>query len=166
MNNARTAYYEGMFVFPQSQTANLTEAVEHIRDLVARGEGEIIAMKKWDERRLAYPIEKHNRGLFLLTYFKAPTASLIGLERDCNLSEKIIRFLITRADHLTEEEMRAADATQELADEARMREEKAETPVAEAEPADAPAETPTPAETPEAGEEDAVAATTEVDNKD
>jgi small subunit ribosomal protein S6 len=82
-------------------------------------------MRKWDERRLAYEIDKQKRGVFILTYFKAPTSSISGLERDCNLSETILRLLVTRADHLTEEEIAANDARQALDDEAKLRSEEA-----------------------------------------
>ncbi|MCK4874141.1 MAG: 30S ribosomal protein S6 [Phycisphaerales bacterium] len=121
----REAHYEGMFVFPQAQTSDISGAVSHIKEIISKGKGELIAIKKWDERRLAYPIKKHNRGLFILTYFKAPTSTLMGIERDCNLSEVMIRSLVTRADHLTEDEMRAADGLAELEAEAKMREETA-----------------------------------------
>ncbi|MFG0251778.1 MAG: 30S ribosomal protein S6 [Phycisphaerales bacterium JB038] len=121
MTESRTAYYEGMFVFPQSQTADLRGAADHIKEVIARGEGELIAIQKWDERRLAYSIKNHNRGLYILTYFKAPTSALTGIERDCNLSEVMIRSLVTRAEHLTEEEMRAADRSQELESDATVR---------------------------------------------
>ncbi len=135
MTESRTAYYEGMFVFPQSQTADLRGAADHIKEVIARGDGELIAIKKWDERRLAYSIKNHNRGLYILTYFSAPTSSLAGIERDCNLSEVMIRSLVTRADHLTEEDMRALDASQELESEADSR-------GSEAEPTSAPAAAP------------------------
>jgi small subunit ribosomal protein S6 len=126
MIESRTAYYEGMFVFPQSQTADLRGAADHIREVIARGDGELIAIKKWDERRLAYSIKNHNRGLYILTYFSAPTSSLAGIERDCNLSEVMIRSLVTRADHLAEEDMRALDASQDLESEADGRGSEAE----------------------------------------
>jgi small subunit ribosomal protein S6 len=127
MTNDRTASYEGMFVFPQSQTADLRGAVAHIKEILGRGKADLIAIKKWDERRLAYSISNHTRGLYILAYFSAPTASLPGIERDCNLSEMMLRALVTRADHLTEEEMRAADAAEELESEAAMRETQGDT---------------------------------------
>src|SRR5205823_5441403 len=100
--------------------------------------------RKWDERRLAYEIKKQKRGLYILAYFKAPGGSLSHIERDCNLSEKILRVLLLRADHLTVEEMQAADAREALDTEAKLRasqvREKAENPEgAVAVPAGAPA---------------------------
>lgn len=156
----REAYYEGMFVFPQAQVSDISGAVSYIKEIISKGEGELIAIKKWDERRLAYPIKKHNRGLFILTYFKAPTSTLTGIERDCNLSEVMIRSLVTRADHLTEDEMRAADGLAELEAEAKMREEMpAEEPPAPPVPPTPAEPAPLVADVPSATEEAVVTAT-------
>jgi small subunit ribosomal protein S6 len=93
-------------------------------------------MKKWDERRLAYEVRGQKRGLYILAYFKAPGAQLSHIERDCNLSEKILRAMILRADHLSDEQMTAHDGRKELALEAKMRAERPQGQVSET--ADAP----------------------------
>jgi small subunit ribosomal protein S6 len=121
MAEPRTYQYEAMFLLSQAQAADLAGAVEHINSLLSRAKAEIIAMRKWDERRLAYEIKKQKRGAYILTYFRAPASSITGLERDCNLSERVLRALILRCDHLSEDEMRAADARDALAAEARLR---------------------------------------------
>jgi small subunit ribosomal protein S6 len=135
MSDKRTYQYEAMFIIGQSQSADLSGVIAHINDVLARGHAEVIAMKKWDERRLAYEIRGQKRGLYILVYFRAPGMDVAHIERDCNLSEKILRTLILRADHLTAEEMQAADGRKELEIEAKMRAERPATPA----PATAPA---------------------------
>lgn len=114
-------HYEGMFLISQQVAANFAEAVQHIRETMENAGATIIAMKKWDERRLAYEIDKQKRGVYILAYFEAPTSALIKIENTCNLSEQILRAMFLRADHLTLEEMQSADERQALADEARLR---------------------------------------------
>ena len=92
--------------------------------IMARGHAEILAMRKWDERRLAYEIRGQKRGTYILLYFKAPGKDVAHIERDCNLSERVLRTLILRADHMTEEQMRSADARKELEIEAKLRAER------------------------------------------
>lgn len=121
MPPTRTYTYEAMFLISQAVAADLSGAVAHINELLARAHAEVIAMRKWDERRLAYEIKKQKRGLYILCYFKAPNTSISHLERDCNLSEKVMRVMILRADHLTEDEMRAADGRDALETEAKLR---------------------------------------------
>lgn len=122
----RTYPYEAMFLIGQAAAANLPEVLDHIKDIFGRAGAEVIAMKKWDERRLAFEIKKQKRGLYILTYFRAQNTAITGIERDVNLSEKILRVMILRADHLTEDEMRAADAREALETEAKMRARQAE----------------------------------------
>jgi small subunit ribosomal protein S6 len=117
----RTYAYEAMFLIGQAAAADLASAIEHIKETLARSHAELLAMAKWDERRLAYEIKKQKRGLYILTYFKAANTSIKTLERDCNLSEKILRTIIIRDEVHTEDEMRAADQTEALATEAKLR---------------------------------------------
>ena len=121
MPEKRSYTYEAMFLIGQAAAADLSGVIDHIKEILARGHAEIIAMRKWDERRLAYEIKKQKRGLYILCYFKAPNDQLGHIERDCNLSEKVVRALILRADHLTPDEILATDGRTELEVEAKLR---------------------------------------------
>ncbi len=129
MSETRIQQYEGMFLFPQSVTSDLEAAAGHIREILERHQGAIESLVKWDERRLAYDIKGNKRGVYFLCYFKAPTAQLAEIERDCRLSERLLRSLITRADHLTQEQLKDAEGQARLALEARLR--KAEPAIGE-----------------------------------
>ncbi len=124
MSENRVYAYEAIFLLGQAQAADLAGAVAHINEIMARGHAEILGMRKWDERRLAYEIRGQKRGTYILVYFKAPGKDVAHIERDCNLSERILRTLILRADHMTEEQMRSADARKELEIEAKLRAER------------------------------------------
>lgn len=136
---ARVSYYEGMFLFPQAMSARLDDAIAHINTLLERCGGELVAMQKWGERPLAYPIDSHRRGIYILTYFKCDRSKLVDLERDCNLSETLLRSLVTRADHLTIEEIEAFDQREDLHVEAKLRRDQAESPSKTPAPKRAPA---------------------------
>ena len=114
-------YYEGLFLFPQSVTANLQAASDHVKEILQRAEVNLISFKKWDERRLAYEVKGNRRGVFFLVYFEAPGSAIARIDRDCNLSEQVLRALITRADNMSLEQMQAADGQQQLADEINLR---------------------------------------------
>ena len=109
--------YEGMFLFPQIASSDLKAAQEHVEYLISRGEGEIISLAKWDERRLAYEIKGNRRGLYFLTYFKATGEGAIEIERQVNLSEQLLRAMILKADLVPADVIAAADAREQLAQE-------------------------------------------------
>lgn len=139
MPGKRTYTYEALFLFGQAASANLGEAVDHVKEIISRAHGEVLALRKWDERRLAYEVKGQKRGLYMLAYFKAPNDQLSHVERDCNLSEKILRFMMIRADHLNEEEIAALDGRKELETEIKLR-AAAPAPGAPAQPTAEPAE--------------------------
>lgn len=131
----RTANYEAMFLVGQGAAAQLPEIITFITQTIEKAGGKIIAMKKWDERRLAYEIDKQKRALYILAYFNIPTVNLGQVERTCNLSEQIMRFMFTKADHLSVDEMKAADAMKDLEAEAKLRAtQPANVPIAVTEP--------------------------------
>lgn len=121
MSEAPTYPYEAMFLFPQHQATDLRGAVDHVQNILSRAEAEIISLCKWDERRLAYEIRGNKRGIYFLVYFRARRTAIVGIERDCNLSERILRSIVLRADMVPLERMEAADGRERLEDEIRLR---------------------------------------------
>ena len=100
--------YEGMFLFDPAVTAEWEQAKAELDRLMGRAGATVIACGKWDERRLAYEIGGHKRAIYVLAYFKADAEKIVGLERDAQLSEAVIRCMVLRADHVTEAAMKDA----------------------------------------------------------
>ncbi|MFP4055901.1 MAG: 30S ribosomal protein S6 [Candidatus Brocadiia bacterium] len=92
--------YEGMFVLDDGRFNSNPESVtKEVRGLLERHQAELFTCEKWDERRLAYPIEGHTRGVYLLTRFTAPPGAMHAVERDARLNDTILRVLIIRDIH-------------------------------------------------------------------
>jgi small subunit ribosomal protein S6 len=101
--------YEAMFLFPTSVAADLDHALMTSRQIIERHDGKVLVLKKWDERKLAYEIGKNKRGVYIIAYFSAPGSIVTAIERDVNLSEEILRVMVTKADHLNQTEMDAVE---------------------------------------------------------
>ncbi|UCG33536.1 MAG: 30S ribosomal protein S6 [Phycisphaerales bacterium] len=97
--------YEMMLLLDPAFASNEEDVDNEINRLMERAGGQIIAKHRWDERRLAYEIKRRKRGVYFLIYMRAPGSSIRPLERDVQLSEGILRALIVRADHVSEEKM-------------------------------------------------------------
>jgi len=128
----RTGVYEGMFLATQASAASFGDLIDHINSLFKRANAEVISMKKWDERRLAYEMDKQKRGVYILTYFKCPTDMVPHLERDVVISDKLMRLLVTTADHLTEEEIAGFNDMEGLATETKLKAQAGEVKESEA----------------------------------
>jgi small subunit ribosomal protein S6 len=98
--------YEAMFLLP---AGDAEAAVNLCRGVIEAHGGQVLVIKKWDERKLAYEIARQKRGLYIISFFNAPSNAAVGIERDVTLSEAILRVLVTRADHLNPEEMAAVE---------------------------------------------------------
>ena len=101
--------YEAMFLFPPPGTTDVDGMVTAARGMIERHGGSILHIKKWDERKLSYEIKRQKRGTYIIAYYKGPGGSVSAIERDVNLSEDVLRVLITDASHLTQKEMEAVE---------------------------------------------------------
>jgi small subunit ribosomal protein S6 len=98
--------YEAMFLIDSAEAAKDWDGIlELIRKMLTKADAEIVSIRKWDERPLAYSIGGCDRGTYILTYFRADGQKITEVERDVQLSDRIMRALILRADHLTEEDI-------------------------------------------------------------
>lgn len=109
MSDTTPVLYEALFLISQSaMSGDIAGATAHVQDMLDRAEAETLHLAKWEERKLAYPIEGQKRGTFLISYFKARPTQIANIERDCNLSEQVMRVMFIRADHMGETELQLA----------------------------------------------------------
>jgi len=94
-----------MFLFETTFASSFGNVEQEIKRILDRAGAEILLMGKWDERKLAYEIRRQKRGCFVLVYFKATPESINGIERDCKLSESLLRLLIVSAEGYSQEYM-------------------------------------------------------------
>ncbi|MHC4157980.1 MAG: 30S ribosomal protein S6 [Planctomycetota bacterium] len=98
--------YEAMFLVDSAEATADWEGINAvIRGMLEKIGAEIISMRKWDDRRLAYEIRGKSRGTYILCYFRAEGGRIREIERDVQLSEQVIRVLILSAEHMKQEDI-------------------------------------------------------------
>jgi len=91
--------YEGMFILDSNRYSRDQVGISgQIPEMLEKLGGEILASRLWEERRLAYPIDGHRKGTYWLTYFKLESGQLTALNRQCQLSESILRTLFLKVE--------------------------------------------------------------------
>ncbi len=65
------------------------------RQLVADG-GQIVKVAPWGRRRLAYQIDRYREGSYHIVLFEAPPAAIAEMERTLQITEEVLRHLVTR----------------------------------------------------------------------
>lgn len=94
-----TQTYDCFFLFdsnkynrdPGGVSAKVHKAIEELG-------GEILASRMWEERKLAYPVNGHNKGTYWITYFSLETTKLTEFNRSVRLDENILRHLVIKVD--------------------------------------------------------------------
>jgi small subunit ribosomal protein S6 len=98
--------YEGLFLIDSAlAAADWDQVLEMLKKFLNRAGAEIVSMKKWDDRKLAYDIRGKSRGTYILIYFHCDPSRIQGIERDVNLSEQVMRAMILRTDRISQEDM-------------------------------------------------------------
>jgi small subunit ribosomal protein S6 len=88
-----------MFILdPTKYSRDPAGSAQQVSDIITQHGGTILAARLWDERKLAYPIKGHKKGIYWLTYFSMEGGHLTALERQCEITDDIIRKLVLRID--------------------------------------------------------------------
>jgi small subunit ribosomal protein S6 len=95
-----------MFLVDSALAAQEWQGIlDEVQRILVRAGAEVISLKKWDERHLCYDIQRKSRGTYLLAYFNCDTDKVNGIERDVQLSERIMRALVLRTDGMTQQDI-------------------------------------------------------------
>jgi len=88
-----------MFIYDSNRYAKDPGGVSKLaNELIEKHGGEILVSRLWNEQRLAYPIDGHRKGTYWLSYFSMPGVNLAEFNRDCEISEDILRHLAIKID--------------------------------------------------------------------
>jgi small subunit ribosomal protein S6 len=91
--------YEGMFILDANRYGRDPEGVSRlIATIIQEAGGEILVSRLWEERRLAYPIKGHRKGVYWLTYFRLDAEKLVEIQHRIQITEEVIRSLLLRVE--------------------------------------------------------------------
>lgn len=106
METTVTKLYEAMFLVDSAEATADWEGVNAvIKKILKKTSAEIVSIRKWDDRRLAYEINGKSRGTYILCYFRTEGGKIREIEREVQLSERIMRVLILSAEHMSQEDI-------------------------------------------------------------
>lgn len=86
------------------------EAKSIVVDTLTKYDAQIHACRRWDERRLAYPIRRKNRATYFVSYFEMPGERIPAFRRDLELNERVLRYLMLSIDEIPEGEIEQSKA--------------------------------------------------------
>lgn len=86
--------YETIFVLKSTLEDDARDAqIERFKGIIEE-KGEVESVEEWGVRRLAYEIEKHREGYYVLVNFKAQTDHPREIERNFKNSDDVLRYIV------------------------------------------------------------------------
>ena len=95
----QTREYELVMVLsPEATEEEINSTVERVSGIVTTSKGSLGSHEIWGLRKLAYPVNNHREGNYVLTRFSLDPEAVQEFGRTLNASEEIIRFLVTKVE--------------------------------------------------------------------
>lgn len=91
--------YELIYIIqPKLDEDGINGVNERVAQAITGQNGQVVSTEKWGQRKLAYPINNHFLGYYVLHNVEMPPSGVAEVERVLRLNEEVIRFLIVRKD--------------------------------------------------------------------
>ena len=95
--------YEVLFIVKPTLTDDEVKTkVDFVKEIITKNGGEIASVIEMGARKLAYKIDKYERGIYFVIYFKAEPNLIAELVRNLRYNEDIIRFLTVKYENKKE----------------------------------------------------------------
>ena len=91
-----TEYEVLLLLDPELSDEKQTEIVERVKTLVEQGGGTFERHDPWGRRKLAYPIDKKEDGIYHLLTLAATPETLDELNRVLKIDDDVLRHMATR----------------------------------------------------------------------
>jgi small subunit ribosomal protein S6 len=109
--------YELMLVIRPDVPEDRVQAVlDRSTRTITGASGQIVKVSPWGRRRLAYPIGAHREGSYYILVFEAPAEAVLELERGLNITEEVMRHLVTRVERPTSSRRSEAASGEDIDD--------------------------------------------------
>lgn len=106
-----TTVYEGMFLLDnQVVREDWKKAKAIITDALKKHGAQVLCARRFDERKLAYPIRRRRRATYCLAFYQMGSEGQTALRRDFELNENVLRYLMLARENLPEGELELAAA--------------------------------------------------------
>ncbi len=91
-------YQSVIILKPDLDESQVDQAQEKINSFFKKYEGASHRVDKWGKKRLAYRVKKNKFGYYLNIYHTCNPANIAALEKDYQLFDLIIKYLVIRLD--------------------------------------------------------------------
>lgn len=118
--------YEVAVLYDPDLEVDLTKAEDRVKKIITDNGGKITATDNWGKRKLAYAIKRNEHAIYVFYTVELEPSTVAKVESTLNITDEVIRFLITKPDLKAIAKAKAAKA--EKAEQAAKRAERSDDP--------------------------------------
>jgi small subunit ribosomal protein S6 len=118
--------YEIAVLYHPDLEVDLTKAEDRVTKIITDNGGKVVGTDNWGKRKLSYPIAGNEHAVYVFYTVEMPGTGVQKVESTLNITDEVIRFLITRPDLRAIAKAEAAKA--EKAEQAAKRGERDDEP--------------------------------------
>ena len=91
--------YEMMIIIDPSQDERtVAPSLDKYLEIVRKENGSVEKVDIWGKRRLEYPINKKEEGIYVVLDLKCESATVLEIDRLLNINDQILRTKVLRKD--------------------------------------------------------------------
>ncbi len=90
--------YEIAILYDPDLEIDLEKATTRVEKIFTDNGGEVKNVDNWGKRKLAYAIKKHETAVYVFYTVDVPPTNVAKIESTLNITDEVIRFLITKPD--------------------------------------------------------------------
>ncbi len=103
----RAREYETIFILhPESGAAVIDKVADRCQEVITRLEGKLLRAENWGNRRLAYPVRKNPKGIYIYLRYLGYQDMVHELERNLRMLDTVIKYLTVKVDEDVDPEAR------------------------------------------------------------
>ena len=102
--------YELAVLYHPDLEIDMEKAEAKVTKIVSDNGGKITNTDNWGRRKLAYPIKKQEFAVYVFYTVEMPAENVIKAEQALNITDEIIRFMVTKPDLKAQEKAEALKA--------------------------------------------------------
>jgi small subunit ribosomal protein S6 len=89
-------YETTLILRPELAGEAIESTLDRVRDSVKKMDGTLLDINHWGRKKLAYPIEKQTRGIYIHTHYLGKDNLVAEVERNLRISDSVMRYLTIR----------------------------------------------------------------------
>jgi small subunit ribosomal protein S6 len=92
--SARAREYETIYILRSDVDAETAERVQgRVSDALEREQGRLVKVESWGRRKLAYPIGKQRKGVYVFLRYVGGGGLVAEVERNLKLQDAVVKFM-------------------------------------------------------------------------